>query len=144
MNRYELIGNLTKTPAIRYTPQGTPVLDFTVAINETKTDREGKEQKTVSFIPLSIFGKSAETHAKRLQKGTRVFVTAKVNSWSKPEEKKSGFNFDVQSIEYLASSQQQPHQENTTASNDQQAGQSDSDGTVDDWMKDYDSNNQAQ
>lgn len=42
LNRIQIIGNLGRDPEMRYTPSGTPVTEFSVAINRRRRDAEGQ------------------------------------------------------------------------------------------------------
>jgi len=72
-NRIILIGNLTKDPELRYTPQGTPVGNIRIAVNSRV--RQGDEYKDeVLFINAVTFGRLAENISQYLVKGRRVLV----------------------------------------------------------------------
>ena len=58
-NKVILIGNLTKNPELRYTPSGTPVTSFGLAVNRRfKQAADLKEE--VCYIDIVVFGKQAE------------------------------------------------------------------------------------
>ncbi|MBS1113786.1 MAG: single-strand binding protein family, partial [Nitrospirae bacterium] len=67
-NKIILIGNLTKDPELRYTPQGTPVASFRLAVNYKYKQSDEMKQETM-FIDNVIFGKQAESCSKYLNKG---------------------------------------------------------------------------
>ncbi|NDI37250.1 single-stranded DNA-binding protein [Chengkuizengella sediminis] len=67
MNRSILIGRLTKSPELRYTPSGVAVTQFTLAVDRTFTNSEGK--KEADFINIVTWRKLAETCAEYLEKG---------------------------------------------------------------------------
>ena len=81
MNKYICIGNLTKDPELRYTPKGTAVLSFDIAVN-TKTTKDKTE---TIFWKCNRFGKGAEALKPYLQKGSKVLVEARAveNKWTK-------------------------------------------------------------
>lgn len=67
-NKVILIGNLTKDPEIHYTPSGTAVANFSLAVNRRyKQGDEVKEE--VCFVDIVVFGKQAENSGKYLSKG---------------------------------------------------------------------------
>lgn len=85
-NRVELIGNITRDPEMRYTPQGTAVCTFSIATNRIfKTDGEKKEE--TDFHKVVAWSKLAELCAQLLHKGNRVFVSGRLQnrSWETPE-----------------------------------------------------------
>ena len=74
MNKLTIIGNLTKDPEVRTTPDGASVCDFTVAVN-----RRGKNQNNeADFFRVSAWRGLAETCGKYLAKGRKVAVTGSV------------------------------------------------------------------
>ena len=54
-NKIILIGNLTKDPELRYTPQGTPVASFRIAVNSRY--KQGEESREEAHLRLSSFKK---------------------------------------------------------------------------------------
>jgi single-strand DNA-binding protein len=72
LNRVILIGRLTRDPELRYTPNGTAVASFTVAVNR-KFKREEAD-----FIPIVVWTKLAEHCAKYLGKGRLVAVEGRL------------------------------------------------------------------
>lgn len=102
-NQVTLVGNITDDPELRYTPSGTPVADFTVAINRRKFDRETNEWVDVdtSFFNCNVWRSQAENAAESLVKGTRVIVVGrlKTRSWETPEgQKRSVTEVDVDHV----------------------------------------------
>ena len=55
-NKLILIGNLTKDTELRYTPQGTPVTSFRIAVNTKYKQSDEMKQETL-FIDTVVFGK---------------------------------------------------------------------------------------
>ncbi len=76
MNRIILIGNLTRDPELRYTPEGTSVASFTVAVNRSFVNREGERE--ADFIPVVVWQKRAETCTEYLMKGSQVAVDGRL------------------------------------------------------------------
>lgn len=76
-NKVILIGNLTRDPEIRYTPQGTPVTSFSLALNRKyKAGEELREE--VSYFDIVVFGKQAETSSQYLSKGSSVLIDGRL------------------------------------------------------------------
>ena len=76
LNRVILIGNLTRDPELRYTPDGTPVASFTIAVNRPFTTRQGERE--ADFIPIVVWRKRAETCSEYLAKGSQVAVDGRL------------------------------------------------------------------
>ncbi len=80
-NRVELIGNLTRDPELRYTPNGAAVCTFGLATNRTYvTDGEKKEE--VDFHRLVAWNKLAELCNQLLKKGNKVFISGRLQTRS--------------------------------------------------------------
>ena len=77
MNNWTGIGRLTKDVELRYTGDQMAVARFTMAID----DGYGDSKKT-NFIPVVVFGKSAENCEKFLAKGKMVAVEGKIQTGS--------------------------------------------------------------
>lgn len=80
MNKWVGIGRLTKDAELKYTPgAGTPVSTFTLAVD----NYNAKEKKNdADFIPIVLWGKSAESLAQYLVKGTQVAVAGRISTRS--------------------------------------------------------------
>lgn len=79
LNRAQLIGNLTRDPELRYTPQGTAVCTFSVATNrQWKTDGETKD--SAEFHRVVAWDKLAEICSQMLSRGKRVFVEGRIQT----------------------------------------------------------------
>lgn len=84
LNRVELIGNLTRDPELRYTPQGTAVCTFGIATNRTWTTDSGEKREDVEFHRIVAWNKLAELCSQLLTKGRKVFVEGRIatRSWT--------------------------------------------------------------
>jgi len=74
-----IIGNLGRDPELRYTPQGVPVVNFSVATNERWTDQEGQQQDRTTWFRVTAWRKTAENCAQYLTKGRSVLVEGALN-----------------------------------------------------------------
>jgi len=79
-NKVLLIGNLTRDPELRYTPQGTAVCSFTLATNRQWVTETGEKKEDVEFHHLVAWNKLAEICAKLLKKGRKVFVEGRLQT----------------------------------------------------------------
>ena len=80
MNKVVLIGRLTKDPELKYTPgSGTAVTTITLAVDR-RFSKDG--QKEADFIPVVIWGKSAESTAQYMGKGKLLGVSGRIQTRS--------------------------------------------------------------
>lgn len=77
-NRVELIGNLTRDPELRYTPSGTAVATIGLATNRTFNTADGEKREEVDFHKIVAWGKLAELCNQLLKKGSRVFMSGRL------------------------------------------------------------------
>lgn len=89
MNRVTLIGNLGRDPAIKHTPSGRAVAEFSVACTERFKDKDGKQQERTEWVNVVLWGDRAEKLGSQLSKGSQVFVEGKLatRSWEKDGQK---------------------------------------------------------
>jgi len=81
-NKVLLMGNLTKDPELRYTPQGTAVANLRLAVNRKYRTKEQELKEEVCFITAVVWNKQAETCNQYLHKGSAVFVEGRLQSRS--------------------------------------------------------------
>ncbi len=76
MNKIILIGNLTRDPELRTTPNGITVCDFTIAVNDRRAARNQQSgQDTAQFFRVSAWRQLGENCQRYLRKGGKVFVS---------------------------------------------------------------------
>ena len=76
-NKVILMGNLTRDPEVRYTPNGSAVASFAIAVNRKyKQGDETKEE--VSYIDIVVFGKQAENCGQYINKGDSVLIDGRL------------------------------------------------------------------
>jgi len=81
-NKVLLMGNLTKDPELRYTPQGAAVANLRLAVNRKYKDKNQELKEEVCFITAVVWNKQAETCNQYLHKGSSVFVEGRLQSRS--------------------------------------------------------------
>jgi single-strand DNA-binding protein len=81
-NKVLLMGNLTKDPELRYTPQGTAVANLRMAVNRRYRDKNQELKEEVCFITAVVWNKQAETCNQYLHKGSSLFVEGRLQSRS--------------------------------------------------------------
>lgn len=89
-NRVELIGNLTRDPELRYTPNGAAVCTFGLATNRSYTTSDGEKKEETDFHRLVAWNKLAEICSQFLKKGTKVFISGRLQyrEWESQEGQK--------------------------------------------------------
>ena len=84
LNKVTLIGNLTRDPELRYTPNGTAVCSFGVATNRSWTTEAGEKKEETEFHRIVSWNKLAELCSQLLSKGRKVYVEGRLQtrSWT--------------------------------------------------------------
>ncbi|NLY06102.1 single-stranded DNA-binding protein [Candidatus Sordicultor fermentans] len=98
------IGNLTKEPDLRYTPQGTPVCRFSIAMNRSYSGKQGMV-KDVTYITVAAWSKLAEICARYLHKGSRVAVMGELrsSSWEDREgNRRISYEIRADNVQFLS------------------------------------------
>ncbi|MEO6741648.1 MAG: single-stranded DNA-binding protein [Chthoniobacteraceae bacterium] len=107
LNKVMLMGNLTRDPEIKYTPKGTAIANFGIAVNRTYTPEGGEKREEVTFIDLEAFGRTAEVIGEYFKKGRPIFIEGrlKLDQWDDKTsgKKMSKLRVVVDSFEFLGS-----------------------------------------
>ncbi len=111
-NKTILIGNLTKDPELRYTPQGTAVTSFRIAVNSRFKQGTDMRQDTL-FIDIVVFGRQAETCGEYLNKGRGVLVEGRLQErrWESDGQQRSKFEVIAQTVRFLPKKGEGEHYE---------------------------------
>jgi len=80
LNKVQLIGNLTRDPELRYTPQGTAVCTFGLATNRAWTTESGEKREEAEFHRIVAWNKLAELCSQLLFKGRKVYVEGRLQT----------------------------------------------------------------
>jgi single-strand DNA-binding protein len=90
LNKVMLIGNLGKDPEVRYTQGGQAVANFSLATNESWTDKAGQKQERTEWHRIVVWGKAAELCGEYLSKGRQVYIEGKLQTreWTNKEGQK--------------------------------------------------------
>jgi single-strand DNA-binding protein len=89
LNKVMLMGNLTRDPEIKYTPKGTAIAEFGLAVNRNYTTESGEKREEVTFVDIEAFGRLAEIIGEYCKKGRPLFIEGrlKLDQW---DDKQSG------------------------------------------------------
>ena len=106
-NKVILMGNLTRDPELRYTPKGTAIAKFGLAINRTWKSETGETKEEVTFVDIDVFGRTAENVAQYLRKGSPAFIEGrlKLDTWEDKttQQKKSKMGVVAEVVQFLSS-----------------------------------------
>ena len=81
MNKIMLIGNLGRDPEMNYTPSGTPITKFTLAVNRRTKDRTtGERRDETTWFNIVVWERLAETCNQYLHKGSKVYLEGRMTS----------------------------------------------------------------
>ena len=102
-NKVILLGNLTRDPELRYTPNGTPVATFGMATN--RRSGQGNDRKEeVCFVDIVVFGREAETASEYLSKGRQALIEGRLQwrSWEGQDgQKRSKHEVIAERIQFM-------------------------------------------
>lgn len=104
LNKVFLIGNLTRDPELRYTPNGTAVANLGLAVNRRFKDSSGELKEEVCFLTVTVWDKQAEACCQYLQKGRPVFVEGVLQSrfWETNDgQKRSAIDVRAERVQFL-------------------------------------------
>jgi single-strand DNA-binding protein len=99
VNRVFLLGNVGREPEIKYLPDGTEVVNFSLATTEKRSGKDLTE-----WHKIVAFGKLAEVCGNYIGKGTKIFVEGRIHyeSWEKEGEKRSATKIIINQLKILS------------------------------------------
>jgi single-strand DNA-binding protein len=104
-NKVILIGNLTRDPELRYTPQGVAIAKIGLAVNRTWKNEAGETKEEVTFVDVDAFRRQAETLAQYLKKGSPLMVEGrlKLDQWDDKQtgQKRSRLGVVLEGFQFL-------------------------------------------
>lgn len=80
LNKVMIIGNLTRDPEMRQTPNGKSVTSFSVATNRVWVSAAGAKQEEVEYHNIVAWGKLAEICNQYLKKGRKAYVEGRLKT----------------------------------------------------------------
>lgn len=97
-------GRLGRDPEMRYTPGGSGLVKFSIAVDKRWKDAAGDPKTKTNWVPLTAWARSAELVSQLCKKGTLIQVTAEYDTseYEKDGEKRYGHSFTVTSFRVLA------------------------------------------
>jgi len=104
-NRVILLGNLTRDPELRFTPNNTAVSDIGLAVNDRRKNANGEWVEETTFVDVTLWGRTAEVANEYLSKGSSVLIEGrlKLDTWEKDGKKQSKLRVVAERMQMLGS-----------------------------------------
>jgi single-strand DNA-binding protein len=100
-NKIILIGNLGRDPEIRITDGSKKATSFSLAVNDSYTDRNGNKVEKTEWFRITFWGPRGETAAQYLKKGMQVYVEGRLSTSTYTDQNgQSRFSLDVLGSEF--------------------------------------------
>ena len=102
-NKVTLMGNLTRDPELRTTPNGQSVASFSLAVNRTWRNANGEQQEAVDYIDCNAWGKAGEIISQYMQKGRALLISGRLQqrSWEQDGQKRSKVEVVVEDFNFV-------------------------------------------
>jgi single-strand DNA-binding protein len=103
VNQVILMGNLTRDPELRTTPNGQSVCSFSLALNRAYKDQSGEWQEATDYIDVVAWGPLGERVSQYLSKGRRALVQGRLQSrsWEQEGQKRSKVEVLASDVTFL-------------------------------------------
>lgn len=106
-NKVILVGNLTRDPELRYTPNGKAVAKIGLAVNRAWTTESGEKKEEVTFVDIDMFGRTAENVSQYMRKGSPLLVEGRLrfDQWDDKQtgQKRSKLGVVAEAVQFLGS-----------------------------------------
>ena len=104
--RCTVIGTVTKDPEMRYLQSGQAVLNLSLAVNESYTDKNsGEKREDVTWVKVAVWGNLAEAISAYVHKGSQIFVAGKpkARAWAGAEGPMADLDVNARDVLLLGS-----------------------------------------
>lgn len=104
VNKVILVGRLGQDPDVKFTPSGASVANFSVATNESWTDKSGQKQERTEWHRIVVWGKLADLCKQYLAKGRQVYVEGRLQTrqWQDKEgQTRYTTEVNAQTVQFL-------------------------------------------
>lgn len=116
INQVIVMGNLTRDPEFKETPNGNKVVSFSLALNRSYQDQHQQWQEATDYVDVVAWGKLAEQVQERLSKGQRALVTGRIQSrtWDDKTtgQKRNKLELLASDVTFVDQSQSEPRNYN--------------------------------
>lgn len=105
VNQVMLMGNLTRDPELRQTPNGQSVCSFSLALNRSYKDQSGEWKEVTDYVDIVAWGPLGERVAQYLARGRRCFVQGRLQSrnWEQDGQKRNKVEVLANDVTFLDS-----------------------------------------
>jgi single-strand DNA-binding protein len=102
-NQVVLMGNLTRDPELRTTPNGQSVCSFSLALNRSYKGADGNWQEATDYVDIVAWAGLGERVAQYMTKGRPVLVNGRLQSrsWEQDGQKRSKVEVVAQEVVFL-------------------------------------------
>lgn len=103
LNKVFLMGNLTRDPELRYTPNGTPVCEFGLAVNRSYKTGTGEQRDETCFVDVTMWGSRGVAISEYLTKGQPIFIEGRLryDSWESAEGRRSRLTVVAENFQFI-------------------------------------------
>jgi single-strand DNA-binding protein len=105
-NKVILMGNLTRDPETRVTPNGATICKIGLAVNRSFSTQSGEKREEVAFVDCDAFGKTAEVISKWMTKGREILVEGRLHldEWEDKTtgQKRSKLNVIIENFQFTS------------------------------------------
>jgi single-strand DNA-binding protein len=101
-NKVILMGNLTRAPELRHIPSGLAVTDIGLAVNDKRKSASGEWIEEVTFVDITLWGRTAEIVCEYKTKGDSLLVEGrlKLDTWGEGDQKRSKLKVIGETIQF--------------------------------------------
>ena len=107
INRVVLVGNLTKDPELRNTPNGTSICKLRIAVNTRRKDESGQWTDKPNYFDVTVWGNQGESCAQYLSKGRPVAIDGRLDwrEWDATDGsgKRQAVEIIAENVQFLGS-----------------------------------------
>ncbi len=105
VNQVVLMGNLTRDPELRQTPNGQNVCSFSLALNRSYRNQTGDWQEATDYVDIVAWGPLAERVSQYLSKGRRALIQGRLQSrsWEQDGQKRNKVEVVANDVTFLDS-----------------------------------------
>lgn len=102
-NKVILMGNLTRDPELRVTPNGNSICKLGLATSRVYATRDGERREETTFVDIDAFGKQAEVISKYMRKGRPIMIEGrlKLDQWESDGQKRSKLGVILENFQFL-------------------------------------------